>query len=211
MFNTESYKVNWSEFKDFCNTRKLSIQYYEDSNNYWLCVVDGWLKLTTVISKLDPANSDLVDFETNYKSISNLPIGNPIKPLPSNIDETGKKLFARLTGLPPVTVLAGQAENFDFSFPYSVGKVNSSEIIGCNAHDIADFFVLDDNVGTYTTVPNYTLNQYGFDVNLKEGFHEFYCEYPGTIYQNMILRVRYENKSDVDTKVSINLKIHELK
>lgn len=70
---------------------------------------------------------------------------------------------------------------------------------------------MDDSLGSYSGIPDKVLNQYGFSVNLKEDYHELYSEYPGTVYQNMVMRVKYKNNSDVATKIHVNLKINELK
>lgn len=132
-------------------------------------------------------------------------------PLSSNIDTTGKKLFARMTGIPAVSVPANSSHDFDYILTYDEVKINSTEVIGCNAHDTVDFMIYDTDTGTYTTVPNFLLNQYGFGVNLKQDFHSFHSEYPGTLNVGMKVRVRYHNNSNSATTVSVNLRIHELK
>jgi hypothetical protein len=138
-----------------------------------------------------------------------------VSPLNSNIDSTGKKLFSRVTGLSKVVVLAGQTHVFNYEIPYIECKFDEVEIIGCKMHDTAVLKILDTtdpaHANSYSGVSNFQLNQFGFSVNLCDGFHVFEGKYPSTLVQGLIISVEYTNLSGSDTSVSLNLRLHELK
>lgn len=60
-------KAEWAQFKSFVDTRYLSIQYTEDSKFYYLKAFDRDFVLECLLDKNPTDNTDLLDFETNYK------------------------------------------------------------------------------------------------------------------------------------------------
>lgn len=62
--------VNWQTLKEFATQRNTSIQYVEDSDNYYLWAFDGPFCLSSQFYKIDNT-SDQQDFENNYKLLSN--------------------------------------------------------------------------------------------------------------------------------------------
>lgn len=66
-------RVDWSQLKAFVDSRKLSIQYVELNNLYWLKAYDGPFMLETSVYKKSPADdpSDQKDFEDNYLADAN--------------------------------------------------------------------------------------------------------------------------------------------
>lgn len=141
-----------------------------------------------------------------------------IKPLSSNIDDTGKKLFLRMHGIPFYNVPANTTHNFEFVIPYNECKFDEIEIIGISSHDTASLKIYDNTNGDYTQFvpggpyPNALLNQFGFNVNLTEGRHLFKGNYPSLFtYPNAKIVVEYNNNSLETKKVSLNIRLHELK
>lgn len=63
--------VNWKELKEFVNDRDLGIQFVEFDDKYILASFDSIFSLDCLIIKSDPKSADQIDFETNYKDISN--------------------------------------------------------------------------------------------------------------------------------------------
>lgn len=69
--------LDWASIKDFADTRSVVLQYVETNDQYYLVAIDGGLEANAVIKKKTPASSDQTDFETNYKTAANAPLGNP--------------------------------------------------------------------------------------------------------------------------------------
>lgn len=65
--------VTWADFKNFVDTRKVSIQWIETVNSYVLRAMDGPFILGVTLDKdiPTPDPSDQKDFEDNYKANSN--------------------------------------------------------------------------------------------------------------------------------------------
>ena len=61
----------WSAFKSMVDSKALSIQWIEDSQFYYLTILDGQLKTQCQIDKNPTDSADLADFETNYKAQGN--------------------------------------------------------------------------------------------------------------------------------------------
>lgn len=66
-----SIKASWPIIKDFVNSRTVPVQYIDYNGNYFIGAIDGPFSVECLISQEDPTNSDLIDFETNYKTSAN--------------------------------------------------------------------------------------------------------------------------------------------
>jgi hypothetical protein len=131
-------------------------------------------------------------------------------PFASKTLPDGKKLFKRCTGIPGVEIANGATENLDFVIPYPHMKIIGACIFNTNFGDTVNFYVLDDATGTYSGVPNYVLNQFGFNVNLPEGSMENTCKYDADLYGGMKVRVEYTNNSGSTKIVYVNFDVHEV-
>lgn len=204
----------WQEFKDFFVNRSLNVQHHETSSKYYLTAIDGPMKADYVIDKDIPANADQVDFETNYKPYSNKSFtdnnNRPVGAAPVFKDKVlpdGKKLYNRTTGK-KFTAIQG-FNIFTFAIPFTQMKFTGIEVINCEIGDKVDLFVTDDATGSYTTVPNYELNQFGFEVNMPDKFYTRESNYDADLFQGMIVKAVYNSASAKD--VYINYLIHEVK
>lgn len=136
--------------------------------------------------------------------------GNIISPAPApfaakKID--GKNLFTRVHG---VTSSIGMGLNIiEFIIPYAHVKFNALEIVNGDEGDSVNLKVVDDANGTYSTIPDYVLNQFGYNVNIPQGFYKRDSSYDADLYQNMKIRLEYN--SVVAKTVKINIILHELK
>lgn len=75
-------RVDWATFKNFIDTRKLSPQFIEYENTYYVAAADNFFTLTTEIDKATPAGSAQSEFENDYIPIANKsPITNVITAL----------------------------------------------------------------------------------------------------------------------------------
>ena len=117
-------------------------------------------------------------------------------------------LFFRGKGVKQV-IPANSTANIIYTIPYAKGKINGLEIFYGNNGDTCNFKVLDDTSGTYTTVPNYLLNQFGFDWNIDSNGVKEILPYDADILLGMQLVVEYTNNSNSDTEIGVNFYIHE--
>lgn len=64
---------DWTNVKSFAQNRGLSIQYVDFNGNYYLSVIDkeNNFSVGMIMSQEDPNNSDLQDFENNFKALGN--------------------------------------------------------------------------------------------------------------------------------------------
>ena len=66
--------VNWTIFKQFVDDRKLSVQWIDLGNKYFLKAFDGLFILACRIDKNPSDTSELDDFQDNYKGDGNKPL-----------------------------------------------------------------------------------------------------------------------------------------
>ena len=64
-------RVPWSVIKSSADTNSLNIQYVDISGAYWIKLFNGPFELECIINQDDVADTDLIDFEANYKAASN--------------------------------------------------------------------------------------------------------------------------------------------
>lgn len=71
-------KVSWSAIKEFVNKRGISLQWVDCGEFYQLAAADNFFELECSLNK-NNLNDDLLDFETNYKEISNQSQNSTVK------------------------------------------------------------------------------------------------------------------------------------
>lgn len=127
-----------------------------------------------------------------------------------------KKLFKRVHGVNE-TISSGQTVNIDFTVPYAWAKFTGAEIFGCTKEDTLNFYVLDTATNTYSGLDpqvygaNFTLNQFGFDVELPDGPYANTSDYDADLYQYMIIRCEYTNNGASSKYIGMNVWLHEVK
>ena len=88
--------MNWTNLKSIVSSKTLSLQYDEGwwEDSYKVFAIDGLIAYVVRIFKTDPRNADQIDFEDNYKSLSNIAItnnyGNPT-PVVTSVSESQDK------------------------------------------------------------------------------------------------------------------------
>lgn len=118
-----------------------------------------------------------------------------------------KSLFLRVHGV-QVLLVAG-SNTIDFTVPYDWAKISGADFFGTEHLDSASLLVLDSTTGTYTSVPNYQLNQFGFSANLRANYHSHASPYDANLYIGMRIRIVYESVSA--KTLGINYMLHEVK
>jgi hypothetical protein len=122
----------------------------------------------------------------------------------------GKDLFKREHG---IVVNCSAGDNvFDLVVPYPHCKMNEANIVWQPSGCTADFEVFDDALGTYSTIPNYKLNQFGYGVGLTEKSHHSTCKYDADVYQNMVIRCTITCPTGMTAQdICVNFILNELK
>lgn len=125
----------------------------------------------------------------------------------SQIEIAGKKLYKRIHGK---TFNVNQGSNtILYTIPYDIVKISGLHIVNCEALDMCNFKVLDSENGKITTVPNYQLNQFGFDVVLPKDFYSYESEYPSDIVKDLQIKIEYVSISN--KTIGINFIMNEVK
>lgn len=119
----------------------------------------------------------------------------------------GKKLYKRVVGIRNAIVTGSNVINWSNSFPWV--KFMEIQFFNCQVGDYVDLEVYDDALGTYSTVANYKLNQFGFTANLSDAFYSHKSEFDADIYYGIIIRMTYHSISD--KTVGINFVMNEVK
>lgn len=128
-------------------------------------------------------------------------------PFDSKILENNKRVFKRFIGV-EYNITSGE-NILLYTIPYPWVKIDGIEVVNCNLLDKVNFEVLDSVQGTYSGIPNFKLNQFGFNVVLPEGFYSVKSKYDSDLYQGMQIRIKYISSN---TKIiGINFDLHEVK
>jgi len=167
-----------------------------------------------IVAKDDSGNTDIADVN---EAINYLKGNQPIKIDPTTSVNSyafadkktheGKKLYGRTHG--KSFTLSSGANTIDFDIPYAACKITGMEVVGSEIGDTLDFFILDDDSGTYSTVPNYVLNQFGFDVAVSKDFYKRESPYDADLYYDMCISIAYYSTSA--KTIYVNYVLHEVK
>jgi hypothetical protein len=133
-----------------------------------------------------------------------------IFPFKSKITKYGK-MYRRKHGFVSEDVAAGDTVTIDLPVPYNNVKINEIEFINCLDGDTCNLQVLDTPTGTFSTIPNCMLNQFGFEVQLPNGPFKDHSDYDADLIKDMDVRLIYTNNSTVTRKVRGNIVWHEVK
>jgi len=93
--------------------------------------------------------------------------------------------------------------------PFPHVKLDELEIIGGEKGDRVSFHVWDDTSGTYTTIPNYPLNQFGFMTGVAADHFKKKSKYDADLYYGMQIVIDYYSMSAKD--ILINYGFNEVK
>lgn len=138
------------------------------------------------------ANGNIISTNTPFAS----------KSLPN-----GKKLYTRATGQ-TINLVVGE-NILDFTIPYNEVKFNGIEIDDAKVGEKISLQILDTDTGTVSGQANYMLNQFGFNINLPNGFYRRMSDYDADLFLGLKIRVIYQ-ATEART-IGINYMLHELK
>ena len=64
--------------------------------------------------------------------------------------------------------------------------------------------------GTFSTVPNYMLNQFGFNVVVSELLYSDKSDYDADLIKDMKVKLVYKNDTNASKEVGVNITFHEV-
>jgi hypothetical protein len=204
--------LDWTTFKAFFISRSANPQYIETASKYFIYAFYGNVSCSCELSKSPSDTTDLNDWETNYKTISNSVVPQQqIAPFSSKKIATGgtiKSLFARNTGK-RFNVVANTTTPCSYVSTYAWVKMTGVECIGGEIGDYAELKVFDTPAGTYSGVPNLLLNQFGYELNVAPDYYKRESPFDADVYQGMVLTIYYYSISD--KQIGINYIMNEVK
>lgn len=208
-------EVSWTDFKAFVQSRLLSIQWVVAGDNYFLKAFDSYFSMECLIPKDPSLSSDTVDFETNFKAAGNIKPSQfvSVQAQPSFgaktilVNGVTKKLFSRNTGKQYAVTTGNNDLFYTVNFPWL--KITGVECIGAETLDTAELRVYDTATGTYSGVPNYMLNQFGFTLNMAKDYYSRTAPFDADIYSGMVIKITYNSVSN--KTIGVNYLMDEVK
>lgn len=203
--------ASWFDLKTFIDQRKVICQWASLNGSYHVYASDSGFGLSCLLSQDGSAAADVLDFETNYKAAGNKSPaqGLVITATPAFAAKTigTKKLYKRVHGIKQALTVG--INTILFTIPYPWVKITDLEIVGGETLDDVSLCVLDTATGTYSTVANSMLDQFGFSVNVASGCYRYTSEFDADFYQNMQIKIVYNSISAKN--VGINFILNEVK
>jgi len=120
-----------------------------------------------------------------------------------------KKLFRRHHGV-QATLIANSDNVILFEVPYAWCKITTMEVVGLPEMLPADLYILDSTAGTYSGVPDFQLNKFGYDVNVSKDYYKDHSEYDADLYMWMQIKVVIKNNTPSSPTIGINFTLHEV-
>jgi len=157
--------------------------------------------LTSIVLNHDSSDIIEEDEVLNVKSISNA--------FADKVTSDGKKLYRRKHGVLG-TISANSSGTLQLIVPYTEAKINKIELANCKFGDTVDLKIYDTPTGAVSTIPNYMLNQFGFDVIVPDGFYVDESNYDADLIQDMKVEITYKTNSDSDLQIGMNVTLHEM-
>lgn len=185
---------------------------------------------STIVTVLDHMNSTGTALNIVFKDIlsdpdkttldalvtahSGLPLPNPtpvmnITSIPAFAAKTlgTKSLFKRVVGVQQALTTGDNTILYTETFPWV--KFMAIEVIGGEIGDYVSLYILDTTTGTFSGVPNYQLNQFGFSTNIGKDFYEQKSAFDADVYAGLQIKVAYHSVSA--KTVGINFVMNEVK
>jgi len=147
-----------------------------------------------------------------YYSASAIPVPIAIQYSPPFAAKTlpdGRKLFRRKHGTSG-TISGNSTGTINFSVPYENCKINKVELLNGKIGDSVNLKVYDTPTGTISGVPDYMLNQFGFDVYINNSYYEDTCNYDADLIEDMVVSLEYTNNSSESVTIYWNICLHEV-
>lgn len=201
-------KIGWVDFKTLCLNASLNMLMEDKPSVYVLTAINGVIVYRCDIEKFDLKSAEQLEFESLYKSNCNKRVTRNEAFAEKNL-ANGKKLFRRKHGY-TLTLAASGTTTYTITVPYVTAKINEAEILWAPEGVSLNMKVKDSATGTFSGVPNYVLNQFGFNVVLSKDFYSDYSQYDADVYGSMQIEFTFTNNSGIEKQIGINLVFHEI-
>jgi len=189
---------NYLDFKNEVISKGLKQFNYKKSGRYFLLAIDGPICFSHNLSRQNEP-----DYTANLLPLSNQKIGDEIVINP--FASKGKNHF-KGTGVKKV-VAANSTGNVDLVIGAGTYRYNAIEVLNGDYGDYVQLEVVDTSLGTYSTIPDYTLDTFGINWNMSKELIKT-LPYEATVFTGMILRVKYTNNTNADKEVYVNHDLH---
>ena len=123
----------------------------------------------------------------------------------------GNSLFKRIHGMGSLELDAGETGDFELEIGYDWVKLEALELIGQTGAITCDLFILDDETGSYSTVPKYMLNQFGFDIEIPLEHYRSTSQYDADLYRGMFVLLQVTNTSVFTQNIRANIELNEVR
>lgn len=120
----------------------------------------------------------------------------------------GDKIFRRNHGY--THFLTVGTSSFEVVVPFKC-KINEAEVLYCPEGVSVDFKVLDTAAGSYSGVPNYMLDQFGYAVNVSKDYYKDKSDFEADLYPGMRIVVVLNNTSAIEKTIGFNIVFCEIK
>lgn len=107
------------------------------------------------------------------------------------------------------TCLANATTSCEYVVEYGHVKFNGISILNGNNGDTCNLKVLDNSTGLFSSIPDYTLDQFGYDWNVMASGTKEMLPYVADLYQTMRIVIEYTNNTDSNLELMVNYYIHE--
>lgn len=210
----ERIKLSYQEFITYKNRTNSSIDFIENDIMYDLYLSNSGFHITTTVKKSDPAEADQIDFETNYKNLTETNSQTNTKTEVSEQVPFAKPDYRtkRNGAASWADVVAGSSISNDFYVPEEL-HISGGECIITNAKkgdwisaEVRDTDGVIPQIHRESLCENYpTVAQYVIRANLvptSDSFIYILNTYPlnAKITAGLYLRITYHSSDEVGTR-----------
>lgn len=200
--------IDWATFKSVVTEQNIAFKYVNLNSCYYM-YTETAAPIACTVSITTPTNADQTDFETNLKAKGNKSAVVTLTPFADKILPNGKRLFNRLHGAQ--FSVSGSPDVCDFNIPYDTCKLTGIEIINGSFGDTCNLKVVDTPTGAISGVPDFILNQFGFNVNIAKDYYKRESAYDADLIKDMKIRIEYDSVATLPAPIYINFILHEVK
>lgn len=197
-------EVSWAVFKDFVDSRGVSIQWVELDSTYYLKAFYGPFEVSTNIYKLEPEGSALLEFESSYKLYGNKLVPNIHQALdePNGFRFRGTRIVANSMQVGTTTVDYVVSEE-----RYLTGAVVKA--YGSGHFDYVEFKVVAPANHPVTGAPvEVVLDTFAPSWGISDDL-QLIDLYKARIYAGLIIRIIYHNTASEAVDVWVNAFLHK--
>lgn len=197
-------------------TPRLEREINESSINETLERIDteGNIIIIIFLSVLSQASTDILSNIVSSHNGESYPKENHVQkveissPVENNAFASKGNYHFRGSGK-KFTCLANATTSCEYVVEYGHVKFNGISILNGNNGDTCNLKVLDNSTGLFSSIPDSTLDQFGYDWNIMSSGTKEILPYVADLYQTMRIVIEYTNNTDSNLELMVNYYIHE--